>query len=98
MHSLKQAIFAFWRELLYAMRSILFERSDTDPYVCYRWLMYGLSIIASLIDDLLIVGNDENVEITKKEIIRRFDCEYGGELKEHVGLKLERKRDAMKIN
>ena len=69
MCGLKQAAFAFWRELLHAMRSILFERSGADPCLCYRWTMCGLVIITSWIDDLLIIGNQDKINDAKKEIM-----------------------------
>ena len=60
--------------------------------------MHALVIIISWIDDLLIIGNDENVKSAKKEIIWRFECENVGKLKKkHAGYKLDRKGDAMKI-
>ena len=60
--------------------------------------MHGLAIIVSWIYDLLIFGNDENEKNLKKEIMQRFDCEDGGELKEHAGWKLDWKEDVIKIN
>ena len=60
--------------------------------------MRSLVIIIYWIDDLLIIWNKENVKNTKIEIIRRFNCEDGRELKDHVGCKLDWEGDAIKIN
>ena len=77
MCGLKQAAFAFWRELLRAMRSILFERSGADPCLYFRWTMHGLVIIISWIDDLLIIGYKENIKNTKKKSCEDWTVKMG---------------------
>ena len=51
----------------------------------------------SWIDDCLHCGKQENVKHFKDELMIELDYEDAGELKEHVGCKIERKGNRMQL-
>ena len=76
-YGLKQAAYAFWKELLKAMTNMEFERSKADPCLYYRWNKHGrLVLIVSWVDDCLIVGRNDDAMQAKKELTDRFDCDW----------------------
>ena len=81
-YGLKQATMAFWKELLRAMRGMGLERSTADPCLHYSWTDIGLVIIISWIGDNMIIGTQEVVDRTKKEVMTYFECKDCEEMKE----------------
>ena len=88
-YGLKQAAKMFWKMLLKAMRSMKFEKSWADPCLYYKWTDDGLVLWLSWIDDCLCVGSEKNVNDSKNEMSRRFDCDDVGEVKEYLGCKVD---------
>ena len=76
------------------MASIGLLRSKADPCLYYTWhAVYGLIIILSWIDDLLIFGKREGVLHYKKKITDLIDCDDIGPLTDYIGNKIEFNRD-----
>jgi hypothetical protein len=65
-YGLKQAAYAFWRELLKAFKAMHFQRSKADPCLYYKWNDDGLILWISWVDDCLVAGNEKQVLNTKK--------------------------------
>ena len=84
----------FWLVLLKIMASIGLLRSKADPCLYYTWdALYGLVVILSWIDDLLIFGKCEWVLHYKKKIIDLIDCNDIGPLTDYIGNKIEFNHD-----
>ena len=96
-YGLKQAAFAFWKELLKAFKSMEYKRSKADPCLYYQWTDLGLVLWISWVDDCLVIGCKEAVLRAKREMMSRFDCDEVGELKEYVGCKVDINRDERSI-
>ena len=96
-YGLKQAAMAFWRELLKCMKSMGMTRSTADPCLYFKWTDDGLVIIASWIDDNLIIGSEKGVAKVKAELMRRFECDDCGEMQEYVGCKIVREGRELKF-
>jgi len=92
-YGLKQAAFAFWVQLLKALRDMKFDRSNADPCLYFKWTAIGLVLWISWVDDCVSVGRKELVLSAKKGMTDRFDCDEVGELTEFVGCKLDRTTD-----
>ena len=60
------------------MRGMGSERSTADPCLYYSWIDIGLVIIIFWINDKMIIGTQEVVDKTKKELMtyyEREDCD-----------------------
>ena len=88
-YGLKQAAYAFWRELLKAFKAMHYVRSQADPCLYYRWSDDELILWISWVDDCLVVGSKHQVLKAKEEMKSLFDCDDIGELKEYVGCKID---------
>ena len=62
LHGLKQIVFAFFVEVMRIMKDMRFERSKADPCLFYYWGVYGLVLIVSWVDDMLVVGSEKSLE------------------------------------
>ena len=90
-YGLKQDAMDFWCKLLKCMKHMKMKRSMADPCLYHRWTYDGLVLMASWIDDNLLVGSDEAVAKTKYKVMGLFDCEDCSKLEEYVGCKITRK-------
>jgi hypothetical protein len=93
LYGTKQAAKAFWIKLLEALIGMKYTRSKADPCLYYRWTIHGLILWISWVDDCLICGKYEGVQEAKKDMMKRFDCDEVGELKEYVGCKVEHNKE-----
>ena len=94
LYSVKNAAKAFWLVLLKIMASIGLLCSKADPCLYYTWdAVYGLIIILSWIDNLLIFGKREGVLHYKIKITDLIDCDDIGPLTDYIGNKIELNRD-----
>ena len=90
LYGVKNAAKAFWLVLLKIMASIGLLHSKADPCLYYTWdTVYGLIIILSWIDDLLIFGKREGVLHYNKKITDLIDCDDIGPLTDYIGNKVE---------
>ncbi len=71
--------------------------STTDPCLYHKWGEEGLVLIISWIDNHLIIGSKKAVEKTKKDLIKRFDCEDCGDIAENVGCKIVRTKNLLQF-
>ena len=51
----------------------------------------------SSIDDCVYSGKEDQVNKMKEDFIIELDCEDSGKLDEHVGVKIDKRGDAMKL-
>jgi hypothetical protein len=93
LYGTKQAAKAFWLKLLEALHGMGYKRSKADPCLYFTRTVCGLVIWLSWVDDCLICGPREQVEIAKQKMMKRFECDEVGELKEYVGCKVDYNRE-----
>ena len=96
LNCLKNAAKAFWLVQLKIMASIGLLCSKADPCLYYTWhAVYGLIVILSWIDNLLMFGKCEGVLHYKKKItdLLLIDCDHIGPLTDYIGNKIEFNRD-----
>ena len=94
----KQSAKRFWILTLKTMDKMQFVRSKADPCLYYTWHeQYGLILIVSWVDDMLICGTKPGVEYAKGMFMKHFDCDDTGEMKEYVGNKITKSGGMMKL-
>ena len=73
LYGLRQAAMALWKELLKYMRSMDMKRSGAYLCLYFKWNVIGLVIIASWINDNMLLGNEKNVDLVAGELMDHFD-------------------------
>ena len=86
-YGLKQAALAFWRSMQYG-------RSKADPCLYFKWTELGLILWLSWVDDCLVAGKEQGVLKAKASMMKLFDCDDVGPLKEYVGCKIDYDQEA----
>jgi Reverse transcriptase (RNA-dependent DNA polymerase) len=89
-YGLKQAAYAFWKELLMAFKAMGFEKSIADPCLYFKNTRDGLVLWISWVDNCLLVGHPIQVREYKQKMNKYFDCNNVGELRDYVICKVER--------
>ena len=85
-----QAAMQFWKEACKAMGYIGYERSKADPCLFYSWAGGALSLTLLWVDDCLIMGPEDVVMKSRKELSSIFDCKDIGPMREYVGCEIKR--------
>ena len=78
------------------MLNIGYKRRLHDPCLYCSWKP-SIVLWLSWADDCLYCGKEEDINKSKENLIKRLDFEDLGEFKEHVGCKVERKDNRLKI-
>ena len=60
-----------------------------DQCLYYVWKDNQLTVTVSWVDDLLIMGRQNDVEQIKADLKDAFVCKFEGELKEYMGNKID---------
>jgi len=98
MYGLKQGSRAWNQRLNSIIQQIGFTQSKVDQCVYIYTKEDKKIIIVVYVDDLLIFSNNKNLkEITKSKLMEQFKMKDLGEVKQCLGLRITRDRDAGKI-
>jgi hypothetical protein len=89
LNCLKQVVMAFNRKLLVAMQNIRLKRTMADPCLYYKWERGSLVIMISWIKDNIILSPEDLVMQVKANLMKQFECNDCGSLKEYVGNKIK---------
>jgi len=92
-YGLKQAAYAFWRQLVEAFWAMKYMRSAGDPCLYYKWVEGSLVLWMSWVDDCFVCGKDKAVKDAKAKMMEEFDCDDLGPLQEYVGCKIDYNRE-----
>jgi hypothetical protein len=70
------------------MQNIGLKRSLANPCLYYKWERGKLVIMISWIDDNMILGPEDLVIQVKADLIKQFECDDCGNLKNMLGTRL----------
>lgn len=91
----KQAANCFYDTLVKALRNkTLYRRSTADPCLFFAWIENRLVLFTAWIDDVMILGEPQDIKRVKSELSTLFICKDEGALVEYVGAKLQFSRGA----
>ena len=86
LYGTKQAAACFHKTLIEKLRDKRnVTRSMADPCMYHTHIDGRLVVILSWIDDLLVLGEPEDVELVLQDLESALDCKREGEMKEYVG-------------
>ena len=93
----KQAANCFYQTLVSKVKDRKYERSKADPCLFFSWKDGRLIVMVTWVDDIMVLGEPEDVKQLKKNLERAFECKSEGEVKEYVGSKIDivRKSDGL---
>ena len=69
---------------------MIFERSKDEPCLFYYWVVSGLVLIVSWVDDMLSVGSEKALEDFSDMLQDSVDSKDVGDLKECLDCNLDR--------
>jgi hypothetical protein len=67
MYGLKQAVKAFWRQLLHATKAMGLTQSNADPCLYFKWVEGKIVMMMSLINNNAVIGQERDVLDLKNE-------------------------------
>ena len=92
-YGLVQAARQFWKKFVKSLEEKGFETSQADPCLLYRKNQNGTCIIIMYVDDMLIIGDDDAVEETTKEISENFLVKVEDNLADYLGCEFKISED-----
>ena len=93
LYGTKQAAHCFYVTLVEEIKKREYKRSKADPCLYYITTAGRLSVIVSWVDDLILLGEQQDVDMMKADLSKAFICKEEGPLKEFVGSKIDFSRN-----
>ena len=87
-YGLVQSARQFWKKLREVLKSISFEGGNIDPCLLFKKTKKGLVLIGLYVDDLLIIGNEEDINLVIKDIEKHFKVKIEGDLKDYLSCEI----------
>ena len=91
-YGMKQAGSCFYKTFVKRVKHVpgrRYDRSKADPCLYFVWSSGRLALMASWVDDLIMMGSREDLDMIRKDLEGIFDCKHEGTLKEYVGSKID---------
>ena len=94
----KKTLMALWNDILKCMMDMKYKRNGADTCMYLKWTKAKIIIWKTWIEDCMAWRIDEIVNKESKAFNDRFDFNYVGEVKEHVGCKIIRDDEERNFN
>jgi Reverse transcriptase (RNA-dependent DNA polymerase) len=93
MYGLVQAARQWWKKFIYMLsQEFKFTRSHADACILFRTDQEGTIILCIYVDDALMIGDDEAITKTVKQLREKLSLKEVGELQEYVGCTILKSR------
>ena len=92
-YGLVQSARQFWKKLRDVLKSIGFEGGDIDPCLLFKRTKDGLVLIGLYVDDLLIIGSEQDMDVVIKDIEKHFKIKIEGDLKDYLSCEIRFSKD-----
>ena len=87
-YGLVQSVQQFWKKLTNVLKSIGFTGGDVDPCLLFKKTKHSLVLIGLYVDDLLIIGSDEDIDIVIGDIEKYFKVKIEGDLRDYLSCEI----------
>ena len=87
-YGLVQSARQFWKKLTGVLKSIGFKGGDIDPCLLFKRTKKGLVLIGLYVDDLLIIGNDVDIDEVIADIEKHFKVKVEENLKDYLSCEI----------
>jgi len=95
-YGLVQAARQYWKKFVKTLEQYGFQVSKADPCLMYREDENGICMIVIYVDDCVLVGTEQSIDVATKQIQEHFTIKIEDELNDYLGceikLDLDRKR------
>ena len=78
------------------LKSIGFKGGDVDPCLLFKKTEHGLVLIGLYVDDLLIIGSEEDINIVIGDIKKYFKVKIEGDLRDYLSCEIKFNKDCLK--
>ena len=78
----------FWKKLAGVLKSIGFKGGDLDPCLLFKKTEKGLVLIGLYVDDLLIIGDDADIDEVIADIEKHFKVKVEENLKDYLSCEI----------
>ena len=92
-NGLKQAALAWYAKMTAQLESRGFKVSETDPCMFMATIMGSKVFVIAHVDDLLVAGPKQAVQIAKRQIAALFEVKDMGAATHFLGLEIRRNRE-----
>jgi hypothetical protein len=93
LYGTKRAAECFHKTLKKRVEKLGYSRSKADFTLFYRWVDGRLLVFATWVDDLLVCGEDRDLDVFEREIKSEMEIKAEPEFKEYLGNAITIKRD-----
>ena len=87
-YGLVQSARQFWKKLTGILKSIGFKGGDIDPCLLFKKTEKGLVLIGIYVDDLLIIGDDCDINEVINDIKKHFKVKVKDNLKDYLSCEI----------
>jgi hypothetical protein len=94
LYGTKQAAECFYKTLKKKVEKLGYSRSKADFTLFYRWFVGRLLVFATWVDDLLVCGEDRDIDAFERDIRSELEIKAEPEFNEYLGNAVTIKRDA----
>ena len=95
-YGLVQAARQFWKKIVDKMQEGGFQLSEADPCKLYKEDERGICIIIIYIDDMLVIGKEEAIDVAIKEFQGHFQVKDPTSLEDYLGVQTVQSDDGKK--
>ena len=70
------------------LKGIGFEGGNINPCLLFKKMKKGLVLIGLYVDDVLIIGDEQDIDVVIKDIEKHFKVKIKGDLKDYLSCKI----------
>jgi hypothetical protein len=97
LYGLKQSPRAWNQKIATYLKEEGFKQSQADPCLFIRETEGNLALLSLYVDDCMIIGEEKDIQKTKEILTSQFKMKDLGEVKQIVGIQVERDQESTKI-
>mgnify|MGYP006197636723 FL=1 len=95
-YGLVQAARQWWKKFVSTLKEFDFVPSQADPCLLYRENKYGKCVIIMYVDDCLLIGSKEAIDVATKEISDAFKVKIEDQMEDYLGCEFKLNQEGTK--
>ena len=95
-YGLVQSARQFWKKLRDVLKTLRFGGGDIDPCLLYKKTDKGITLIGLYVDDLLIIGDPNEIDEVIAGLKKHFSVKVEDEINDYLSCKIQFSEDGTK--